>query len=232
MPAATTPPSARLIVLGMPLLVLLAAFAGIQLGSLSSPEVEKEAVAPKPLTPLAERPRSASPAPLSRRADTPVSASFSPSNATTPAMASTPPSRLSTAAQEQRHQDFLTRSRSQTPAAEEPVDPYLPGHSISANGQRVFIESYQMQPANGHNALNVAIVPEPEIATQADSTPASPQIQSRLDSSISLSRNPRLGVGFTDEELAFRAKWGWAAHDAALRAAFEEANRQALPSPR
>jgi hypothetical protein len=136
-------------------------------------------------------------------------------------MASTPSSRLSTAAQEERHQHFLTRTRSQTPAAEELVDPYLLGHSISANGQHVFIESYQMQPANGQNALNVAIVPEPETVTP----PESPQAHALLGSSISLSRNPRLGVGFTDEELAFRAKWGWAAHDAVLRAAFEEANR-------
>lgn len=225
MPAATTPPSTRLVFLGTPLLVLLAAFAGIQLGSLSSPEVDDPPMPPKPLTPLAERPPSASAAPLSRRADTPVSASLSPSNATTPTMASTPSSRLSTAAQEERHQYFLTRTRSQTPAAEEPVDPYLLGHSISANGQHVFIESYQMQPANGQNALNVAIVPEPETVTPTESIPTLPQAQSRLDSSISLSRNPRLGVGFTDEELAFRAKWGWAAHDAVLRAAFEEANR-------
>jgi hypothetical protein len=106
-------------------------------------------------------------------------------------------------------QQLFARHRSQQATPEESLNPYLPGHSISSNGQRVFIETTRVIPESGQNELGAALVPDPESSPSA------------AFSANSRSLYARIGRGFTPEELAFRAKWGWAAHNAALRAAFE-----------
>ncbi len=87
---------------------------------------------------------------------------------------------------------------------------------ISANGQRVFVENAELLSDGSQVALDLVMVPEPN--TPALSSPASDR-GSTLPLKTDL-MNLRIGQGFTPEELAFRARWGWAGHDAALRAAF------------
>lgn len=211
----------------LPCVVLLAAWLGVWLGSSTYVLPDTTPTSDITIKPAPGLPRYQS----ATFGPSPASVQVSPLPQTEPVASpqtvghdASPSSYTSAASrQDQRALQYLSRVRSQTPFLPEAVDPYLPGHSISASGQRVFIESIQFLPQANQHALDVAIIPEADsspLAAPIDN-PISPRTTPRPSRSI----NPRIGVGFTEEELAFRAKWGWAAHNAALRAAFEEANR-------
>lgn len=83
------------------------------------------------------------------------------------------------------------------------VDPALAGNFLVVNGQRVAIQQSLTSVGAGGTALDVVITPEAEAVVQNESD----AVQSPT------------GRGFTYEEELFRSKWGWAAYDAASRAA-------------
>ncbi len=95
------------------------------------------------------------------------------------------------------------------------VDPALPGHTISGSGLSVQVErSYPPSGGTGTGAeLDVLITPA--VGGAASQAPLWTEAYSRV------------GRGFTEEERLFRAKWGWAAYDAALRLAFSAASSSA-----
>lgn len=101
---------------------------------------------------------------------------------------------------------FFARGR----VAVEPVeiDPTLPGHSVSGSGYNIGVERTLILPGGTQISTDVVITPDVSAAV----APAWSDAYNRI------------GQGFTEEELIFRAKWGWAAHDAALRLAFATAN--------
>lgn len=116
---------------------------------------------------------------------------------------------------------LFASTRRAHPASPELVDPSLPGHSVAAHGQRVWVEGAHITPATGQSAIAVAIIPDTASSSVAPAPVPSPATGMLTKAQILQSR---IGIGFTDEELAFRAKWGWAAHHAALREAFTAAD--------
>lgn len=100
------------------------------------------------------------------------------------------------------------------------MDPYLPGHSLAAEGQRVYVEGMQYHQPTNQTALDVAVVPD----AQASS--------SRLTSAGTEGSSPfpeRFGRGFTAEEELFRSKWGWESYNATMNTAQEIAASTARP---
>lgn len=112
-------------------------------------------------------------------------------------------------------------ARSQ-PSLVQEVSPEQSGNALSASGFRVGIESVSHPGGSAQTHMDVVLTAEaaaPQtLPTEADLT--------ALQGVWLRDPNSRIGVGFTDEELAFRAKWGWAAFNTALRSAFEQANAQ------
>lgn len=85
------------------------------------------------------------------------------------------------------------------------VNPALPGNFLVVSGQRVAIQ----QRVGGESAaLDVVITPV--VGTSASAQEESELIQNQ---------SGRASAGFTREQEQFRAKWGWAAYNAASRAA-------------
>lgn len=108
---------------------------------------------------------------------------------------------------------LFARAREQSPQVAE-LDPSLPGHSVSGSGLTVYLERSYLPTSGAGVEMDVGILPDGQ---------EGPAAWGNDDFS-------RFGRGFTEEELAFRAKWGWAAHDAALRLAFATANAAARPA--
>jgi biotin carboxyl carrier protein len=91
------------------------------------------------------------------------------------------------------------------------VDSALPGNFLVANGQRVSIQQVVTGGTTGGRALDVAITPV------ADAAKTSASGQGESDMAPNQTGGTR--AGFTYEQQLFRSKWGWAAYDAANRAA-------------
>ncbi len=227
MPASPPTLSPRFWLLIVVPLAFLAGIAGLQLGSLTAPPTPHEAGSAPPPAPRGDAPSSIRPAlTLAKpRTTTAGTAHSSPapseSRATQPTLSAVP-AKVTVSQDDERARQFLASIRARAPSPVEAVDPYLPGHSIASNGQRVFIETSRVIPESGQNEFGAVLVPDPE--SSSSSHPESSPALSSASPAASRSLYSRIGVGFTPEELAFRAKWGWAAHNAVLRAAFEEAD--------
>jgi hypothetical protein len=118
-------------------------------------------------------------------------------------------------------QRLFIQARSSTIPPPEPLDPYLPGHSLAAAGQRVYVEGMQyLQPTN-QTALDVAVVPETQVASSSPLPSARAEVGSPFPE--------RFGRGFTYEEELFRSKWGWERYNATMDAAQEIAASVARP---
>lgn len=102
------------------------------------------------------------------------------------------------------------------------VDSNLPGNFLVANGQQVSIQQVVTGGTTGGRALDVAITP---VADAAKTTASG---QSEADMAPNQTGGTR--AGFTYEQQLFRSKWGWAAYDAANRAATWDLQKSAAAS--
>lgn len=144
-----------------------------------------------------------------------------PSSAPTLQSAALPPPAASRPDFQAASQRLFIQSRSASIPTPEPLDPYLPGHSLAAAGQRVYVEGMQYHQPTNQTALDVAVVPDAQAATASRLPSAGPEGSSPLPE--------RFGRGFTDEEELFRSKWGWESYNATMTTAQEVAASTARP---
>lgn len=95
------------------------------------------------------------------------------------------------------------------------LDPATPGSVLTAGNTTVQVEAITPRPGQSAPALHLLLQDAP-----ASSVPPSYQDQPIRESQPSPS-HPTAAAGFTYQEEIFRTKWGWAAFDAARRAALD-----------
>jgi len=91
------------------------------------------------------------------------------------------------------------------------VNPVSPGNALVSNGQRVSIQQVLTGVGGRGTALDVIITPA------GDTPHYSASAQSGAD--VVQNHASRSRAGLTYEQELFRTKWGWAAYNAANRAA-------------